>query len=129
MCRECGCGEEAALVCEQCGGHMVLVDGVPICTACGARGQPEEAAHAAHHHGHAHGAGAYAGRPDDLTRLRVLLPHWLEHNEEHLRDLRAWAKTARDLGQGQAADLLERAVEQMEAANQELAAALDALGR
>ena len=128
MCKECGCGEEAALVCERCGGRVVLVDGTPVCTACGARGQAGEVARPAHHHEHDHAAGAQVGRPDDLTRLRILLPHWVEHNEEHLRDLRTWAQTARGLGASQAGDLLERAVRQMEAANRELAAALEALG-
>jgi hypothetical protein len=108
---------------------MVLVDGTPVCTACGAHGQAEEAAHPVHHHDHEHAAGAHAGRPDDLTRLRILLPHWLEHNEEHLRDLRAWALKAQELDQPQAAASIESAVQRMEAANRDLAAALDALGR
>jgi len=130
MCKECGCGEEAALVCLTCGGRVVLIDGIPVCTACGARGSAEGVAPPAEerpHHEPSHRDQPSKGRPDDLTRLRILLPHWLEHNDEHLHDLRAWAATARTLGQGAASDLMEQAIKHMEAGNRDLAAALEAL--
>ena len=132
MCEECWCGEKTALVCATCGGRMVLIDDVPVCTACGSRGGAEAGAHAHHEHHdqvHTHSGEQPRGRPDELTRLRVLLPHWLEHNDEHLHDLRAWAATAHLLQQQAAGDLMEQAIKHMEAGNRALAAALEALTR
>jgi hypothetical protein len=56
-------------------------------------------------------------------KLRALLPHWIEHNQEHAADFRRWAEQA-----GEAAADIEAAAAQMEAANQALALALDKLG-
>jgi len=36
--------------------------------------------------------------PDDLAKLRILLPHWIEHNEEHAASFQRWAARARELG-------------------------------
>jgi len=111
---------------------MVLIENRPVCTSCGARGSVEAGAQQQghhHHHEDTHSAGASRSGPDELTRLRVLLPHWLEHNDEHLRDLRTWAAVARRLEQGPAADLLEQAILRFETGNQKLAAALEALAR
>jgi len=116
-----------ALTCAECGGRMVLINDVPVCTACGARGN--SAAGVREHHGHAHSHPGEQPRsgPDELTRLRILLPHWLEHNEEHLHDLRAWAAKAHELQKGAASELMGVAIEHMEACNQALAEAMEAL--
>jgi hypothetical protein len=59
----------------------------------------------------------------DLEKLRVLLPHWCEHNTEHAAEFRAWAEKA-----GLArAEILE-AAEHLERANEALTAALEKLG-
>jgi hypothetical protein len=60
---------------------------------------------------------------DDIQKLRVLIPHWMEHNEEHALEFRRWAETAGDA----TADLLA-AVEALGQVNQILAAALEKLG-
>jgi delta-aminolevulinic acid dehydratase/porphobilinogen synthase len=60
---------------------------------------------------------------DELEKLRVLLPHWIEHNQEHAVEFREWAAQAGEAG----ADIVA-ASEQMEAANRYLQAALDKLG-
>ncbi|HHN94294.1 MAG TPA: hypothetical protein ENK17_05955 [Anaerolineae bacterium] len=31
---------------------------------------------------------------DDRAKLRVLLPHWIEHNGEHAEEFRKWAERA-----------------------------------
>jgi hypothetical protein len=31
---------------------------------------------------------------NDVERLRVLIPHWIEHYEEHADEFRHWAETA-----------------------------------
>jgi len=127
MCEECGCGEKTALVCAVCGGRMVLINDVPVCTACGARGNSAADVHEHHGHAHSHHGEQPRSGPDDLTRLRILLPHWLEHNEEHLHDLRAWAAKARELRREAAAELIGIAIEHMEACNEALDEAMGAL--
>jgi hypothetical protein len=34
------------------------------------------------------------GAVTDLEKLRVLLPHWIEHNAEHAAEFRQWAERA-----------------------------------
>ncbi|MGQ9457543.1 MAG: hypothetical protein ACUVXH_07245 [Anaerolineae bacterium] len=72
-------------------------------------------------HSHAHPTES------DLAKLRVLLPHWAEHNQEHAAGFREWAVRAREHGQVDAAEALEQAAQQMEAANAALERALRAL--
>ena len=60
---------------------------------------------------------------DDLEKLRVLLPHWVEHNGEHAGEFRTWAERA-----GPAQALLLEAARLMDAANAQLEAAVEALG-
>ncbi len=149
MCKECGCEEGMTLICPACSGRMVVVDGQAVCTVCGAERDPETVAHIhegqphAHEHGpeaaHGHGHGHVhshsqehavdAGELDGITQLRVLLPHWLAHNNEHLDDVRTWADAARTLGQTEASALMEEALRHLEAGNAQLAAALQALTR
>jgi len=60
---------------------------------------------------------------DEVEKLRVLFPHWFQHNAEHADEFRRWAEEA-----GVArADLLA-AADALEAANDHLRAALERLG-
>jgi hypothetical protein len=65
--------------------------------------------------------------PDDLAKLRFLLSHWIEHNQEHAESFQYWAVRAREMGQDEAARQIEQAVERMAACNQALNAALQLL--
>ena len=65
----------------------------------------------------------------DLQKLRVLLPHWIEHNAEHAAEFREWAERARAAGQEGPASDIALAAEEMEWVNEQLAAALEKLGR
>lgn len=54
MCEHCGCGH-SALICPQCGEGMILVNGHPVCPACGYKSeadarQEEVEEHTHHHH-------------------------------------------------------------------------------
>lgn len=60
---------------------------------------------------------------NERKKLRVLIPHWIEHNEEHAEEFRHWAARA-----GDAAADLEEAATQMTQVNRALAAALEKLG-
>jgi hypothetical protein len=58
-----------------------------------------------------------------LDKLRVLIPHWIEHNGEHAEEFRRWAKEAGDV-----ADDILAAAASVEQANESLAVALEKLG-
>ena len=70
----------------------------------------------------------------DIEKLRVLLPHWLEHNTAYADDYRAWAERAQAAGaarrrapdRGQCAASFR--IEKLEGVNRDLAAALEHLG-
>lgn len=65
---------------------------------------------------------------NDIEKLRVLLPHWLEHNASHADDYRAWIERARAAGADHVAEHLAAAVEKLEAVNRDLGGALEHLG-
>jgi hypothetical protein len=56
-------------------------------------------------------------------KLRVLLPHWIEHNGDHAEEFRKWADRA-----GQARGELLDAARFLEEATGKLEQALDLLG-
>ncbi|MBN2149597.1 MAG: hypothetical protein JW726_19575 [Anaerolineales bacterium] len=60
---------------------------------------------------------------NELEKLRVLIPHWIEHNEEHVQEFLRFLEAA-----GDAAADLNKAAEQMMLVNQALAGALEKLG-
>jgi rubrerythrin len=60
---------------------------------------------------------------NEQEKLRVLLSHWIEHNEEHADEFRRWAEKA-----GDAAPDVLAAAERMGEVNQALLAALERLG-
>ena len=59
----------------------------------------------------------------DKDKLRILLPHWIEHNAGHLAEFREWAEKA-----GEAKQNILDAAAQMEGANRALEAALKQMG-
>lgn len=59
----------------------------------------------------------------EREKLRLLIPHWMEHNDEHADEFRRWAGQAGDA----AADILA-AADALTQVNQSLAAALEKLG-
>ena len=64
----------------------------------------------------------------NLEKLRILLPHWIEHSHSHQDDFRKWVEVARAEGQAEAAARIDRALELMAQTDQALAEALDLLG-
>ena len=65
---------------------------------------------------------------NELDKLRALLPHWIEHNQEHATDYVRWAEVAKGAGRDPAAVHIRAAVELVAQANDALQEALDALG-
>jgi hypothetical protein len=60
---------------------------------------------------------------NEQEKLRVLIPHWIEHNHEHAEEFRRWADQA-----GTASPELVAAAEAIGRANDSLTAALEKLG-
>ncbi|MBN1657919.1 MAG: hypothetical protein JXA93_05930 [Anaerolineae bacterium] len=63
----------------------------------------------------------------DLDKVRVLLPHWIEHNDEHAAEFRAWAEKARAAGREDVAEEIETAAKELGWVNDALKAALSVL--
>lgn len=63
----------------------------------------------------------------DQDKLRVLLPHWIEHNDEHADEFRIWAERARAAGQDEVADEIDTAAKELGWVNEALTAALNKL--
>ena len=64
---------------------------------------------------------------DDAAKLKIMLSHWVEHNEEHAEEFTEWAIKARASGNGRVHDYMMKAVQQMKGANKSLLAALEGL--
>ena len=60
--------------------------------------------------------------PTEIDKLRMLIPHWIEHNEGHAAEFRIWAAKL-----DQVDDILA-AADHIDAANEALEAALEKLG-
>ena len=46
---------------------------------------------------------------NDLEKLRVILPHWIEHNIGHGKEFASWADTLNAAGEEEIAQLLKKA--------------------
>ncbi|MGB9775227.1 MAG: hypothetical protein ACPLYD_01660 [Anaerolineae bacterium] len=65
---------------------------------------------------------------EEIARLQALLPHWIEHNEEHAEEFQKWAERAREAGEVHVADHLLAAARMLLQANEALQGARDHLG-
>ena len=50
-----------------------------------------------------------------VEKLRILLPHWIEHNQSHAAEFRKWAASARAEDSESLAALLDKAAANMTA--------------
>jgi hypothetical protein len=65
---------------------------------------------------------------EQMDKLRVLLPHWMEHNRGHAEECGKWAAFAREAGEEGVADHIEKAVAAMHEASALLEKAFSAAG-
>ncbi|KKL53510.1 hypothetical protein LCGC14_2274740 [marine sediment metagenome] len=65
---------------------------------------------------------------DTTKKLRVLLPHWIEHNNNHIAEFRKWEREARAESGQEVALLLEKAISDMEKTGKSLSEALEKVG-
>jgi nickel/cobalt exporter len=63
----------------------------------------------------------------DMEKLRILIDHWIEHNEEHADEFRKWAERAKSAGNEDIYDDILKAIEKLHDANENLRAALEKL--
>jgi hypothetical protein len=88
--------------------------------------------HHDHHHCHEHEAEHGEKTVSELEKLRKITSHWIAHNEDHANSYRQWAERARQAGQPEAGELLDRTAEDVAEQNKKLEkiiAILDATGK
>jgi len=56
----------------------------------------------------------------DLDRLAVLLPYWLHHNKDHIRDQEEWLRKAERGGLQSIADELRKAIDHLQEGNRHI---------
>jgi hypothetical protein len=61
-------------------------------------------------------------------KLRVLLPHWIEHNNNHIAEFRKWEGEAKKESEQEVAKLLDQAIIDMEETGKSLSEALRIIG-
>ncbi len=61
-----------------------------------------------HHHGHRHEHANDGEALSDIGKLRKMAEHWIGHSEEHARSYRLWASRAKEAGQNEPAEILEK---------------------
>ncbi len=64
----------------------------------------------------------------EVEKLRVLIPHWMEHNNGHEKDCATWSTIAREGGQKEVADYIDAAITAMKQVNDLLGKALKEAG-
>ena len=46
----------------------------------------------------------------ELEKLRVLIPHWIEHSHSHQHEFEKWGAVAKNEGQDEAAEAIDKAL-------------------
>jgi hypothetical protein len=64
----------------------------------------------------------------DHEKLRILLSHWVIHNEDHAKEYKVWAERAENFGSKEVVSEINAAVEQTAIVNNHLQGALELLG-
>jgi len=64
---------------------------------------------------------------DERTKLRILLKHWIEHNDEHAEEFREWAEKAKVFGEAEAYEEVRQAAQEMDKSSESLSRALKRL--
>ena len=70
-----------------------------------------------HENNHSHGD---AIENKDEKILKILLVHWVNHNESHEEGFREWVDKARNMGKDETANNIEKAIEYLQKANEML---------
>ena len=60
----------------------------------------------------------------DIEKLTVLLPYWLKHNQQHIRDQEIWFEKAQKAGLIEIAAELEKVIDHSKKINQHIKTAV-----
>ena len=63
-----------------------------------------------------------------MEKVRVLLPHWIDHNSNHIVEFKKWESEARKESEHEVSQLLANAISDMEKAGKSLCEALEKVG-
>ena len=61
----------------------------------------------------------------DIEKIKLLLPHWIKHNEEHTDEYKRWLERIRKDVSEDIVKNLEKAIQLMEESNKYLKSTLD----
>lgn len=64
----------------------------------------------------------------ELEKLRVLIPHWIEHSRSHQHEFAKWLDVAKKEGAAETAEAIGKAMEKMAKTDKYLQKALESLG-
>ena len=84
-----------------------------------------------HSHEHVHGGQAHPHEVlierdckldlcKDEETLKILLDHWVEHNESHVEGFKEWVQKAKSMGKLETAEFILKAIEFMQEADEML---------
>jgi len=65
---------------------------------------------------------------DNVEKLRVMLQHWIEHNNGHVDEFEKWRQTMTEEGQASLAAHIAEAIQTMTTVNKQLEKALEEVG-
>lgn len=66
---------------------------------------------------------------NDLKKLQLLLPHWIEHNQEHAQEFQAWAERMQGIDKADLAESLLAAAASLQQAGDHLSNLLGEVGQ
>jgi len=69
-----------------------------------------------------------ANSEEDLKKLRVIMPYWIKHNNEHIEENKKWLARAEQAGLKEVAEDLRKVIQLSEETNRYIAAAIEKLG-
>lgn len=67
-------------------------------------------------------------KQNTMEKLRVLLPHWIDHNSNHIAEFKKWEGEAETESEQKVAQFLSKAISDMEKAGKSLCEALEKAG-
>ncbi len=65
---------------------------------------------------------------EQMEKLRILLPHWISHNQSHAEEYRKWSAFTREAAEDAVADQIDKAIAAVNQASEFLEQALAAAG-
>ncbi len=65
---------------------------------------------------------------DTVEKMRVLLPHWLEHNRQHMEEFRKWEAMLRNEGETELAQRMAEIINLAQTTDDVLEKALEEAG-